>query len=273
MKKLLNWKGGYLLVVSLFFAVGVYAEGNRGSSKNVSSNTESTSAAFYKYDADRDGFIGRGEASQTKSLGQSFDDIDTDRDGRISAYEFEKFYPSANVDAADTNPDRSIKQAISDAWVTAKVKSALLADDQVKGLQVNVDTSKGAVTLKGEAENVEQVSKAGKVASGIEGVQKVNNQLTLKKAIKGDASQAEKRSEKGQSAREVISDSAVTTKVKAALLADKDVKGLQVNVDTEQGVVTLKGEVESQQQARKAAKIASGIEGVSTVHNDLTVKK
>src|SRR5690606_11990027 len=49
--------------------------------------------------------------------------------------------------------------------------------------------------------------------------------------------------EEGKSAGAVIDDTVITTKVKTALLADSDIKGLDVNVDTSQGVVTLKGEV------------------------------
>lgn len=79
--------------------------------------------------------------------------------------------------------------------------------------------------------------------------------------------------EEGKSAGAVIDDTVITTKVKTALLADSDIKGLDVNVDTSQGVVTLKGEVANQTQIDRAGKIAGEVEGVKSVVNNLAIKK
>jgi|SRR5690606_1879590 hyperosmotically inducible protein len=62
-----------------------------------------------------------------------------------------------------------------------------------------------------------------------------------------------------------VDDTWITTKVKASLLADEDVAGLQVDVETVNGVVTLSGDVDSQAQIDEALRIASGIEGVTDV--------
>lgn len=64
----------------------------------------------------------------------------------------------------------------------------------------------------------------------------------------------------------------ITAKVKAALLKDRKVKGLQVNVETYRGTVLLSGFVNEEQQAQRAAEIASGIRGVTAVKNSLMVK-
>ena len=71
---------------------------------------------------------------------------------------------------------------------------------------------------------------------------------------------------------EVVDDATITTKVKAALLADPDVKGTQVNVDTYRGVVSLSGFVDSQQQISKAQQKAAEVAGVTSVRNDLRLK-
>ena len=70
--------------------------------------------------------------------------------------------------------------AIGDAAVTAKVKTALLADDNVKGLQIDVDTKDGVVTLNGTADTQANMSKAQTIAQGIEGVKSVENKLAVK---------------------------------------------------------------------------------------------
>lgn len=62
-----------------------------------------------------------------------------------------------------------------------------------------------------------------------------------------------------------VDDAWITTKVKADLLATEDVSGLQLNVETVEGVVSLSGEVDSQAEADRAVAVAKGIKGVSRV--------
>ncbi|MER3446389.1 MAG: transporter [Candidatus Dadabacteria bacterium] len=75
-----------------------------------------------------------------------------------------------------------------------------------------------------------------------------------------------------ESTGQYIDDSTITTKVKAALLADPDVSGLDVNVETFKGVVQLSGFVDDQKQANRAVEIARSVNGVKGVENRLTVK-
>jgi hypothetical protein len=72
-------------------------------------------------------------------------------------------------------------------------------------------------------------------------------------------------------AGDALEDSAITAKVKTALLADPAVKGLQINVDTKDGVVTLKGSAPPSESAR-AVQIARDTSGVKSVENQLTPK-
>ena len=70
----------------------------------------------------------------------------------------------------------------------------------------------------------------------------------------------------------LTSGSAITGKVKTALIADPDVKALKIDVDTKDHVVTLNGTADKQANADKAVTIAQGIEGVKSVENRLTIK-
>ena len=79
-------------------------------------------------------------------------------------------------------PDSSKKsagQVVDDAVITSKVKAALLADPDIAGLKINVDTNKGKVTLKGEVKTLSLWRKAESLARGVEGVQAVNNQIVI----------------------------------------------------------------------------------------------
>lgn len=65
-------------------------------------------------------------------------------------------------------------QPVDDTWITTKVKSSLLADSEVSGLDINVDTLNGTVTLRGDVESQAQIDAATRIAQGIEGVTNVD---------------------------------------------------------------------------------------------------
>ena len=69
-----------------------------------------------------------------------------------------------------------------------------------------------------------------------------------------------------------IEDGAITAKVKTALLADPDVKGLAIDVDTKNGVVTLKGTADKAANRDRAVAIAKDTGGVKSVQDQLVVK-
>jgi len=71
---------------------------------------------------------------------------------------------------------------------------------------------------------------------------------------------------------EYVDDSAITTKVKAAIFTDSELKVMQINVETFKGVVQLSGFVNSSATAAKAGDVARGVKGVVEVKNDLVVK-
>lgn len=74
----------------------------------------------------------------------------------------------------------TVASAADDATITAKVKSALLAESGVPGTDINVDTSQGRVTLRGQVADKTQIERALSIAKGIDGVQSVDNQLTTR---------------------------------------------------------------------------------------------
>lgn len=70
-----------------------------------------------------------------------------------------------------------------------------------------------------------------------------------------------------------IDDAVITAKVKALILKDEGVKGLEVNVETHQGMVQLAGWVDTPTQIAQAEKIARSVEGVKGVRNALLIKR
>lgn len=70
----------------------------------------------------------------------------------------------------------------------------------------------------------------------------------------------------------VFSDSAITTKVKALLLAEKGVPSTSISVETYEGRVLLSGFVDNKGQVTQAGKVVAGVSGVKKVQNNLVVK-
>jgi osmotically-inducible protein OsmY len=76
-----------------------------------------------------------------------------------------------------------------------------------------------------------------------------------------------------ETAGQYVDDTTLTTKVKAAIVNDQGLKGMQINVETMQGVVQLSGFVDTSQQAAQAASDAEGVSGVKSVRNSIVVRK
>jgi osmotically-inducible protein OsmY len=189
----------------------------------------------------------------------------------------------------------------TDTGITTSVKSKLAADTTVKAHQIDVDTSKGVVTLTGVVDTQAAKAQAVSIARNTNGVTDVVDHMTVSETtaaapldrdhvvdqpgegISGATRTAgEKIGEKAEEATdktkagiektgEVIEDSAITTAVKTKLLADTKAPGLKIDVDTKNGVVTLSGNVKSKAEAAKAVADARGTKGVKRVINNLKI--
>jgi len=96
--------------------------------------------------------------------------------------------------------------------------------------------------------------------------------LTADKAGQVATDLSESASKKAEGAGEYMDDSAITAKVKWAILRDPDLKVLEISVATTDGVVSLTGGVDSQQSIERAIAVARGIPNVKSVENNLAVK-
>jgi hyperosmotically inducible protein len=162
-------------------------------------------------------------------------------------------------DTTGTAEATTIGNEIDDSVVTTRVKSALLADDYVKSLDIKVETRKGEVMLSGFADNQAQIDRGLLVSKNVQGVKNVVNKLILK--------------EGKQSVGNKIDDSVITASVKTAMLKDPLMKSMEVSVVTRKGEVELSGFVDSDLQSQHAVEVAKGVEGVIGVVNGTRVKK
>jgi hyperosmotically inducible protein len=81
----------------------------------------------------------------------------------------------------------------------------------------------------------------------------------------------EKMSEESAKTAVALDDTGITTKVKAAIFAEPELKTLRISVETMQGVVTLSGSVDSMSNSQRAKELAGAVAGVKDVNNQLVV--
>mgnify|MGYP005749840431 CR=1 FL=1 len=179
-----------------------------------------------------------------------------------------------SVFAAEPASQRTAGQTIDDATITASVKAKLLADERTKGFDINVDTVRGQVTLNGGADSAGSKQAATELARTVEGVVGVDNRLVVatpgseaRQAANTATASGEVRSAMSETG-EAIDDGWITTKVKSQLMAESDVPGTEITVETKNNIVHLRGVVESNAVRAEAIRIAETTEGVRGVEAD-----
>jgi hyperosmotically inducible protein len=146
--------------------------------------------------------------------------------------------------------------AMPDAWITTKVKLALITTEDVSATKVNVDTVDGKVTLHGTVGTVAEKAKAEQVARGVEGTSDVRNLLQIVKP----SAQPEMK----------ITDSDLKDRVTAALAKDGALKNSDIAVaSVNKGLVLLSGTAQTLSDTLRAVEIASRVDGVRRVASEI----
>jgi osmotically-inducible protein OsmY len=88
----------------------------------------------------------------------------------------------------------------------------------------------------------------------------------------GMASMTEAAKKAGTAASATVDDAAITASVAAGLAKDPDLSAIKIDVDTKAGAVSLKGPAPTAAAKARAEEIAKGVQGVTSVNNQLEVK-
>jgi len=155
-------------------------------------------------------------------------------------------------------PPVTVGTRIDDTGITARVKSAMVADPDVKSLAINVETRKGEVMLSGFVASESQIERAVDLARRTDGVVAVQNKLAV--GTPGTVGNA-------------VDDTVISARVRTALVRDDALKALDVSISTNKGTVQLSGFVENEAQIRRVTEIARSVEGVAEVDNRMSPKK
>jgi hyperosmotically inducible protein len=148
---------------------------------------------------------------------------------------------------------------IDDATVATQTKAALVANETVSALDINVEVYKGVVQLSGFVESEAQQAAALATAGKIDGDRKVLDAIVV---LPGTRSMGE-----------AVDDTTIQAKLKAGLANVEGIgDAVDINTWVRQGHVLLAGFVDSDKVKSAAGKVASGISGVKKVHNHIAVK-
>lgn len=149
----------------------------------------------------------------------------------------------------------------SDAWITMKVKTALLFHRNVSATGTSVYTDNGVVTLQGVASSMAQKELTTEYTKDVDNVKEVKNDMTIA------ATPAAPDSTIGDK----IDDASITAEVKSSLMSHSGTSALHTGVSTADGVVTLTGVAKNDAEKSLVTKLTTDINGVTSVINNMTV--
>jgi len=151
------------------------------------------------------------------------------------------------------------EKTMNDSWITAKTKIALFADSRVKGSDISVATTNGAVIIRGKVDTDAAKQAAEGIAKDVDGAKTVKNELQVVAPSKREAVDDK--------------DESITARVNEQMAKDTQLKTAGIKAQTNAGVVSLSGEVADLPTSAQASWSAWQVPGVKAVKNDLTVKE
>jgi hyperosmotically inducible periplasmic protein len=156
-----------------------------------------------------------------------------------------------------------------DAWITGKLEAVYALNRHLEGYAIDTDTQAGVVHLTGNVESDIDRDLAGELAKGIDGVVSVDNDLKVGSGSRKTAASSGNDRPFGV----WVDDATTTASVKSKLLANPNTQGLKINVDTRGDVVTLSGQVSSNEEKQLAGELAKNSGDVKEVRNQLVVSR
>lgn len=170
---------------------------------------------------------------------------------------------------ATAHAESSFSGAAQDAWLTGKIETVYTLSEHLNPFDIDTDVENGIVRLTGTVESEIDRDLAEELAAGVEGVAEVRNELVV-----GEIEPEARASAEDGQRRDFgtwVDDATTTAVVKSQLIANSSTKGLQIDVDTNDDVVTLSGRVKTDEERELAEQIARNSTDVEDVHNNLVV--
>ncbi len=159
----------------------------------------------------------------------------------------------AGTQESGKNP---VERMVDDSTITTKINHLMMKDKIVKAHQIDVDTIGGHVTLTGAVATRKEAKRASQIALSVPAVKTVSNNIQVGERSFGD----------------LWDDNVLSNKIKAKLIAEPEVRSLNIDVDVYLGVVTLTGVVSSKYQKDRAIAISRSTDGIVKVIDNIKVR-
>jgi osmotically-inducible protein OsmY len=173
--------------------------------------------------------------------------------------------------AGDMDIDNKWEKGAKDAWIDGKAEATLLFNGNLDSFDINTDVKNGNVVLTGKVENSVDKKLAEELVANIDGVTSVDNQLTIVSDKDMDGDMSDDMEDTVDEGTSELTDAKIATVIKTRLLMDTDISGFDIDVDVENGVVMLTGDVDSDAERDLAVEIAKNASDVKDVKSDLRV--
>ena len=161
--------------------------------------------------------------------------------------------------------DRSFGEMIEDMTITTAIKSKLMWSRHASALNTQVETRDGKVTLQGTAETAAARDLAGMLAANTNGVVAVTNEIKVDPAKPAAAETGRSEDKSDKEPGHAVNDTWITTRVRSTLIFSSNVQARAIDITTDNGVVTLAGEVRSGTERELAIELAKNVRGVTRV--------
>ncbi|WP_461482732.1 BON domain-containing protein [Porticoccus sp.] len=174
---------------------------------------------------------------------------------------------SAGSSAAESAAD--LEQRFMDGWREGKIETIYRLNPHLSDAAIDAEVKGTSLVLSGEVDEEIDRELAEAIARGVDGIGSVDNRIVVVPAKPQPAAEAAAAQ---PDLKQTLQDITTTTLVKGKLLRSPHIAGLDINVDTVNGQVTLEGEVASSAAKDLAWRLAKNTHGVVAVENRLTVR-
>ncbi|MBV7562854.1 BON domain-containing protein [Pseudomonas sp. sia0905] len=164
-----------------------------------------------------------------------------------------------------------LARQLSDARQQGAIDTAFALNRHLDPFAIEVSVEDGVVTLKGAVENPAERELASELASSIEGVRQVDNQLQIDADLSPPVLEDQARIVTDKTLAQRFDDATLAATVRSRLLWNTNTEGLDIQVRAENGVVSLSGNAGTPAAKELAGELVTNTEGVREVHNHLSI--
>lgn len=169
---------------------------------------------------------------------------------------------------AGDNDNEKVSE-LTEARMEGQLWATFALNRHLDPFHLTVDVDNDIATLEGEVDETAKKELAEQIALSVDGIDRVENKVQVNQKLAASSPPADGDGKRSFGDR--VSDATTTATIKSKLLWNQSTSGLSINVDTENGVVELEGEADSEASRDLAEQLAINTDDVVDVINNIKV--